>query len=40
MYLLRLFHESEPAQPVAAHMLREGTTLIGRDPMAGARNQQ
>jgi predicted component of type VI protein secretion system len=34
MYLLRLFHESEPAQPVAAHMLREGTTRIGRDPTA------
>jgi predicted component of type VI protein secretion system len=34
MYLLRLFHESDPAQPVAAHMLRDGTTLVGRDPAA------
>jgi len=34
MYLLRLFHESDPVQPVAAHMLRDGTTLIGRDPTA------
>jgi predicted component of type VI protein secretion system len=34
MYLLRLFHESDPAQPVAAHMLRDGTTLVGRDPTA------
>lgn len=32
MYLLRLFHLSDPAQPIAAHMLREGVTLIGRDP--------
>jgi predicted component of type VI protein secretion system len=34
MYLLRLFHDSDPAQPVAAHMLRDGTTLVGRDPTA------
>jgi predicted component of type VI protein secretion system len=34
MYLLRLFHEADPAQPVAAHMLRDGTTLVGRDPSA------
>lgn len=32
MFLLRLFHQSDPAQPVAAHMLREGITRIGRDP--------
>jgi predicted component of type VI protein secretion system len=32
MYLLRLFHKSDPAQPVAAHMLGEGATLVGRDP--------
>lgn len=32
MYLLRLFHRADPAQPVAAHMLGEGTTCIGRDP--------
>jgi predicted component of type VI protein secretion system len=32
MYLLRLFHQSDPVQPVAAHMLREGVTRIGRDP--------
>lgn len=34
MYLLRLFHQSDPAQPVAAHMLREGKTRVGRDPGA------
>lgn len=34
MYLLRLFHQSDPGQPIAAHMLREGTTVIGRDPTA------
>lgn len=32
MYLLRLFHRVDPAQPVAAHMLGEGTTSVGRDP--------
>jgi len=32
MFLLRLFHQSDLAQPVAAHMLREGITRIGRDP--------
>lgn len=32
MFLLRLFHRADPAQPVAAHMLSEGTTSIGRDP--------
>ena len=32
MYLLRLFHKTDPAQPVAAHMLSEGTTRVGRDP--------
>lgn len=32
MFLLRLFHRADPAQPVAAHMLGEGTTCIGRDP--------
>lgn len=34
MYLLRLFHQSDPAQPIAAHMLREGVTRVGRDPAA------
>jgi len=34
MFLLRLFHRSDPAQPVAAHMLRDGTTRVGRDPAA------
>lgn len=32
MFLLRLFHRADPAQPVAAHMLGEGITSIGRDP--------
>jgi predicted component of type VI protein secretion system len=32
MFLLRLFDRADPAQPVAAHMLAEGTTSIGRDP--------
>jgi len=32
MFLLRLFHRSDPAQPVAAHMLGEGITRVGRDP--------
>jgi predicted component of type VI protein secretion system len=34
MFLLRLFHQSDPVQPVGAHMLREGTTRVGRDPAA------
>lgn len=34
MYLLKLFHESDPIQPVDAHMIGEGTTRIGRDPSA------
>jgi predicted component of type VI protein secretion system len=34
MFLLRLFHKSDPVQPVGAHMLREGTTRVGRDPAA------
>ena len=34
MYLLRLFHRSDPGQPIAAHMLREGVTVVGRDPAA------
>jgi predicted component of type VI protein secretion system len=34
MYLLRLFHQTDPAQPIAAHMLREGVTSVGRDPAA------
>ena len=34
MYLLRLFHQSDPAQAVGAHMLRDGTTIAGRDPAA------
>ena len=32
MFLLRLFHRSDPAQPIAAHMLGEGVTRVGRDP--------
>lgn len=32
MFLLRLFDRADPAQPVAAHMLREGITRVGRDP--------
>jgi predicted component of type VI protein secretion system len=32
MFLLRLFHKTDPAQPIAAHMLGEGTTRVGRDP--------
>lgn len=34
MYLLKLFHESDPVQPLDAHMVGEGTTRIGRDPTA------
>ena len=34
MYLLRLFHKADPAQPVAAHMLGEGVTQVGRDPLS------
>jgi predicted component of type VI protein secretion system len=34
MLLLRLFHRSEPDQPVGAHMLRDGITVVGRDPVA------
>lgn len=32
MYLLKLFHESDPVQPIDAHMIDEGTITIGRDP--------
>lgn len=32
MFLLRLFHESDSAHPVGAHMLADGTTRVGRDP--------
>jgi predicted component of type VI protein secretion system len=32
MFLLKLFHESDPVQPIDAHMIAEGTTVIGRDP--------
>lgn len=34
MFLLRLFLQSDAAQPVGAHMLRDGTTIVGRDPAA------
>jgi predicted component of type VI protein secretion system len=34
MFLLRLFHQSDPIQPVGAHMLGEGITRVGRDPAA------
>lgn len=34
MYLLRLFHRVDPGQPLAAHMLSNGITRIGRDPGA------
>ncbi len=34
MFLLRLYLEKDPVQPLAAHMLREGVTIIGRDPCA------
>lgn len=32
MYLLKLFHQLDPAQPVAAHIAAAGATRIGRDP--------
>jgi len=32
MFLLRLFDRDDPAQPLAAHMLRDGVTRVGRDP--------
>jgi predicted component of type VI protein secretion system len=32
MFLLRLFHRADPAQPIAAHMMGDGVTSIGRDP--------
>ena len=35
MFLLRLFDRADPAQPIAAHMLSEGATLIGSDPDSG-----
>lgn len=34
MYLLKLFHQSDPAQPVAAHLAAAGAIRIGRDPAA------
>lgn len=34
MFLLRLFLEEDPVRPLAAHMLREGVTVVGRDPCA------
>jgi len=34
MYLLRLFHRADPGQPLAAHMLSDGITRVGRDPGA------
>lgn len=34
MFLLKLFHESDPVQPIDAHMIGEGTTVVGRDPSA------
>jgi predicted component of type VI protein secretion system len=34
MFLLRLFDRANPALPVGAHMLRDGTTIVGRDPAA------
>lgn len=34
MFLLRLFHQSDPVQPIGAHMLGEGITRVGRDPAA------
>jgi predicted component of type VI protein secretion system len=34
MYLLKLFHETDPVQPIDAHMVGQGTTIIGRDPAA------
>lgn len=32
MFLLRLFHDADPLQPVGALMVREGVLRIGRDP--------
>ncbi len=32
MYLLKLFHESDPDQPISAHMVVEGVIQVGRDP--------
>lgn len=34
MFLLKLFHETDPVQPIDAHMIGEGTTVVGRDPSA------
>ena len=34
VYLLKLFHDSDLVQPIDAHMVGEGMTLIGRDPGA------
>lgn len=34
MYLLKLFHQLDPAQPVAAHIAATGAIRIGRDPTA------
>jgi predicted component of type VI protein secretion system len=34
MLLLRLYHQSDPDRPVGAHMLRDGMTIVGRDPVA------
>lgn len=34
MFLLKLFHESDPVQPIDAHMIGAGITRIGRDPEA------
>jgi predicted component of type VI protein secretion system len=34
MYLLKLFHQSDPTQPVAAHLAGAGAIRIGRDPQA------
>jgi predicted component of type VI protein secretion system len=32
MYLLKLFHQSDPAMPVAARLASEGVIRVGRDP--------
>ena len=32
MYLLKLFHQSDPVHPVDARMMSEGVTRVGRDP--------
>lgn len=34
MYLLKLYHQSAPDLPVAAHVAMEGRTRVGRDPAA------